>query len=212
MRTALFFCAALAAAVPALAADAPPPAKPFVLPHGTKDIQKTVAGDYTLDPNHVGVIAKVSHMGFSLSIFRFEKAAATLTWDPKAVGKSRLSATVQTGSITSNVPGFAAELVGEKYLNATAFPEATFVSTAFHQKDATHGTVTGTFALKGKSATVTFKVTLIGAGPGFAGAPVMGHVIGIQAEGAINPQDFDMGPFFKEPIHLVIDGEFDHKD
>ena len=212
MRTALLFCAVLAVTAPALAADAPPPpAKPFVLPHGTKDINKAVAGDYTLDSNHVGLIAKVSHMGFSLSVFRFEKVAATLTFDPKAIAQSQLSATVQTASITSNVPGFAADLAGEKYLNAAAFPEATFVSTSFKKKDATHGTVTGTFTLKGKTATVTFAVTLIGAGPGFAGSPVMGHVIGIHAEGAINPQDFDMGPFFKEPIQLVIDTEFDHK-
>jgi len=211
MRTALLLCAALAVAVPAaLAADAPP-AKPFVLPHGSKDINTAVAGDYTLDTNHVGVIAKVSHMGFSLSVFRFEKVTATLTFDPKAIAKSQLSATVQTASISSNVPGFAAELAGEKYLNAAAFPEATFVSTAFHKKDATHGTVTGTFTLKGKSKPITFAVTLIGAGPGFAGGPVMGHVIGIHAEGAIDPQDYDMGPFFKEPIQLVIDTEFDHK-
>ena len=208
MKTALLLCAVLAAAAPALAADTPPP---FVIPHGTKDVTKAIAGEYTLDTNHVGLVARVSHMGFSISIFRFEKVSATLQWDPKAIARSQLTATVETASITTNVPGFAAALAGPKYLNADAFPQATFVSTAFHKTDATHGKVTGTFTLKGKSKPVTFAVTLIGAGPGFAGSPVMGHVIGIHAEGAINPQDFDMGPFFKDPIQLVIDTEFDHK-
>ena len=192
------------------AADAPPP-MPMVIPHGTQDLGKTVAGDYTLDPNHIGMVARVSHLGFSISIFRFEKVAATLAWNPAAVTASRLNATVETASITSNVPGFAAELAGPNYLNAAAFPQATFVSTAFRQTDATHGKVDGKFTLKGKTVPLTFDVTLIGAGPGFAGGPVMGHVIGIHAEGWIDPKDFALGPFFTDPIEIVIDTEFDHR-
>ena len=69
--------------------------------------------------------------------------------------------------------------------------------------------VDGKFTLMGKTVPLTFDVTLIGAGPGFAGSPAMGHVIGIHAETAINPQDFGMSPFFKTPIQLVIDTEFD---
>lgn len=208
MKRLLVTAAAIAfVASAAVAAD---PA-PFVIPHGGKDVTKAIAGDYTLDGNHVGVIARVSHMGFSLSVFRFEKVTAKLTWDPKAIDKSQLSATVETGSITTNVPGFAAELAGPKYLDAGQFPQATFVSTAFHRITATHGKVTGDFTLRGKTKPVTFDVTLVGAGPGFAGSPVMGHVIGIHAEGTINPQDYAMGPFFKEPILLTIDAEFDRK-
>jgi polyisoprenoid-binding protein YceI len=213
MKRPLLLCAALALAVPAaLAADpAPAPAPTFVLPHGGKDVTKAIAGDYTLDSNHVGVVARVSHMGFSLSVFRFDKVSGKLTWDPKAIAASQLSATVETGSIASNVPGFAAELVGPKYLDAATYPQATFVSTAFKKLSATHGKVTGNFTLRGKTMPVTFDVTLVGAGPGFAGGPVMGHVIGIHAEGSINPQDYGMGPFFKDPIQLVIDTEFDRK-
>jgi polyisoprenoid-binding protein YceI len=191
------------------AADAPP--APFVIPHGTQDVTKAVAGAYTLDPNHVGMVARVSHLGFSISIFRFEKVAATLQWDPAHIAGSKLEATVETASITSNVPGFATALAGPQYLNAGAFPQATFVSTAFRQTDATHGKVDGQFTLKGKTVPLTFDVTLVGAGPGFAGGPAMGHVIGIHAEGWINPKDFDLGPFFTDPIQLVIDTEFDHK-
>jgi polyisoprenoid-binding protein YceI len=206
-RLFLTFAALAFAASASLAADPAPSA----IPHGGKDVTKAIAGDYTLDSNHVGVIARVSHLGFSLSVFRFEKVTAKLTWDPKAIDQSQLSATVETGSIATNVPGFAAELAGPKYLDAGQFPQATFVSTAFHRTDATHGKVTGDFTLRGKTKPVTFDVTLVGAGPGFAGSPVMGHVIGIHAEGAINPQDYGMGPFFKEPILLTIDTEFDRK-
>jgi len=185
---------------------------PMKLPHGEKDIAAADSGTYTLDKNHVAVLARVSHMGFSISVFRFGTASATLDWDAKAPAKSKLSATVDTSSIETNVPGFAEELQGEKYLNSKAFPTATFVSTAFHKKDAAHGTVDGNFTLKGVTKPMTFTVTLVGAGKGFAGGPTMGHLIGIHAEGSINPQDFNMGPFFQEPIVLTVDTEFDKPD
>jgi len=207
MRNIILLCGALALSAPAASAD---PA-PMVIPHGTSDIGNAVAGDYTLDSNHVGVVARVSHLGFSISIFRWEKVSGTLRWDPAAVAKSQLSATVQTASITSNVPGFATQLAGHDYLDAATYPQATFVSTAFRQSDATHGKVDGSFTLKGKTVPLTFDVTLIGAGVGFAGSPVLGHVIGVHAEGWIDPKQFNMGPFLIDPIQLVIDTEFDHK-
>lgn len=187
----------------------PAPQKPMVIPMGQHDYKLATAGTYTLDPNHVGLIARVSHLGFSISIFRFGKVAATLDWNPADVAKSKLSATVQTASIESNVPGFAEQLQGDEYLKSAKYPTATFVSTAFRKTDAQHGKVDGKFTLMGKTVPLTFDVTLVGAGPGFAGSPKMGHVIGIHAESSINPQDFGMSPFFKTPIQLVIDTEFD---
>lgn len=197
----------IAAGIPA-GAD-PAPKTPMVIPMGQHDYKLATAGTYTLDPNHIGLIARVSHLGFSFSVFRFGKVAAILNWNPVDVSKSKLSATVQTNSIETNVPGFAEELQGDEYLKSAKFPTATFTSTAFRQTDPQHGKVDGKFTLMGKTVPLTFDVTLVGAGPGFAGSPAMGHVIGIHAEGSINPQDFGMSPFFKTPIQLVIDTEFD---
>ena len=207
-------CAAIASLLIASqghAAPAKPPATPFVIPHGQKDVTLATAGTYTLDPNHVAILARVSHVGFSISVFRFGSAAGTLEWDPTHIAKSKLSATVQTSSIETNVAGFAKQLQGQEYLNSARYPEATFVSTAFRQSDATHGKVDGRFTLMGKTIPLTFDVTLIGAGPGFAGGPVMGHVIGIHAETEIKPHDFGLPAIFSEPIGLVIDTEFDKK-
>ncbi|HEY2070014.1 MAG TPA: YceI family protein [Rhizomicrobium sp.] len=182
---------------------------PMKLPHGQKTIAVADSGAYTLDTNHVAVLAHVSHMGFSISLFRFGTVEAALTWDAKTPANSKLSAKVDTSSIETNVPGFAEELQGEKYMNVKAFPQATFVSTAFRQKDAQHGEVDGDFTLKGVTKKVTFKVTLVGAGPGFAGGPTMGHVIGIHAETSIKPMEYGFSAFFSEPIVLTIDTEFD---
>ena len=187
------------------------PADPMHIPLGQKDVTLATAGTYTLDPDHVSVEARVSHIGFSISIFRFGKASATLQWDPKAIAKSKLDATVEVNSLMTNVAGFAEELQGGKYLNAAKYPQASFVSTAFRRTDAMHGKVDGRLSLMGKTFPVTFDVTLVGAGPGFAGGPQMGHVIGIHAETAVDPHRLGLPAILSAPIAIVIDTEFDKK-
>jgi polyisoprenoid-binding protein YceI len=198
-------------ALASVAVAAEPAQPPMHIPLGQKDVTLATAGTYTLDPNHVSVEARVSHIGFSISVFRFGKASATLQWDPAAIAKSHLDATVETGSLMTNVPGFAEELGGEKYLNAAKNPQARFVSTAFRQTDAQHGKVDGQLTLMGKTLPATFDVTLVGAGPGFAGGPVMGHVIGIHAETAVDPHALGLPAILSAPIVIAIDTEFDKK-
>ena len=197
---ALAASALLAGSAVAQASGSLPPGVYF----GEHDYNQAPAGSYALDPNHAAVIAKVSHIGYSYSVFRFDTVSGSLTWDPAAPEKSSLSVTVQTGSIATNVPNFAAELSGDNYLKSAAFPQATFVSTAFHQTSADHGRVDGQFTLMGKTVPLTFDATLVGAGKGFMGHPR----IGVHAEAAINPKDFGMPALFSTPILLVIDTEF----
>jgi polyisoprenoid-binding protein YceI len=184
---------------------------PSQIPRGTQDVTKAVAGEYTLDPQHVGVIARVSHLGFSMSVFRFGTVSSKLSWDPAKIASSHLTATVDTGSLETNVAGFATDLTGPKYLKSTQFPHATFVSTAFRQTDGTHGKVEGKFTLMGHTVPATLDVTLVGAGPGFAGGPTMGHVIGIHGVTHIDPQAFGLSPFFVDPIEISVDTEYYHK-
>jgi polyisoprenoid-binding protein YceI len=189
---------AIAAAVPALA-QLPPGV--FA---GARDAALASAGAYALDPDHTAVLAQVSHIGYSLSVFRFDRTEGTLGWDPAHPGASTLSVSVDTASIATPVAGFAAELTGPLYLKSAAFPEASFVSTAFHPIDATHGRVDGAFTLMGKTVPLTFDVELLGAGKGFMGHPR----IGIEARGRIETADFGLSPLLGPSIRLVIDAEF----
>ncbi len=196
--------AALALSAGAAAQQAAPPALPEGVFAAEKDIKLATAGTYALDAQHTAVIARVSHLGYSYSLFRFDKVDGTLTWDPANVAPSKLTITVQVDSVTTPVPGFAAEIAGEKMLNAKAFPQATFVSSAFRQTDAMRGKVDGQFTLMGKTKPMTFDVTLVGAGKGFMGMPRLG----VQARATINPQDHGLPAFFVDPIEIVVDTEF----
>ncbi len=109
------------------------------------------------------------------------------------------------------MPGFAKQLLGAEYLNTVKYPAATFVSTAFHARDFAHGTVDGKLTIMGKAVAATFDVTLIGAGPGFAASPTMGHVIGIRAVTQVDPKALGLPPVFSDPIEIAIDTEFTKK-
>ena len=172
---------------------------------GEPDAKAAAAGTYAIDATHTAVIAKVSHIGYALSVFRFDKVEGSLTWDPAQPAKSTLKAVVRTISISTPVEGFAKELVGRGYLNADQFPDATFVSTTFRPIDATHGKVDGQFSLMGKTRPLTFDVVLQGAGKGF-----MGHSrIGIEAKGRFNPQDYGFSGMFGTALQIEIDAEFE---
>ena len=191
-------------AIGALAQGTCPPGMPPGVFCGERNLAHATAGTYAVDGDHAAVLARVSHIGYSYSVFRFDRVAGTLTWDPAAVARSSLSVQVKIESITSNVKDFASKLAGDQFLNAPRFPEATFVSTAFRPTDATSGKVDGQLTLMGKAAPVTFDVTLVGAGKGFDGSPR----IGVTARAWIKPQDFGMPPMFVDPIEIVVDAEF----
>jgi polyisoprenoid-binding protein YceI len=196
----------LLAAVPSagLAQSPPPPDLPPGVYMGEPDFKQATAGTYTLDPDHAAVIARVSHIGYSYSIFRFDRLGATLVWDPANTAGCSLSAKVETASITSNVKGFGEQLAGDEFLKSKAFPEATFTSTAFRQASPLSGKVDGTLSLMGKTRPVTFDVELVGAGKGFAGQPRMG----MTARTRINPVDFGLPPVLGDTIEIVVDAEF----
>ena len=172
---------------------------------GGKTLSEARAGTYTIDPDHMAVLARVQHIGYSWLVFRFDKASGKLGWDPAAPEKSTLSVAVQTASITSNVKDFGTQLAGDDYLKAAKFPEATFVSTAFRRTDEMHGKVDGRFSLMGTTKPVTFEVELVGAGKGWADKPRLG----VHAAAHIVPQDYGFPALFGNTIEIVVDTEFE---
>ena len=201
---ALGLALSLLAGTTAWAQGACPPGMPPGVFCGERNIAHATAGTYAVDQDHTAVLARISHIGYAYLVVRFDRVAGTLAWDAASPVRSTLSVSVKIESITSNVKDFASQLAGEKFLNAPRFPEATFVSTAFRQTDATGGKVDGNLSLMGKTAPVTFDVTLTGAGKGFGGNPRLG----VNARAWIKPADFGMPAMFTDPIEIVVDAEF----
>ena len=173
----------------------------------TANASAAADGAYTIDRNHTAVLVRVPHGGFSFEVFRFGAVDATLNWDPANVSANNLNVTVATNSIQTPVEGFAEELQGERFLNSAGHPNATFVSTAFRQIDATHAEVDGNFTLKGVTKPVTFRVELIGAGQNQRGTVV----IGFRATAMINNADYNFPGFIRGESEIVVEGEFNRQ-
>ena len=173
------------------------------MPTPQHDYKAAPAGAYAIDAKHTGLVARIPHIGFSYSIFRFQTVDGKLNWDPANPAASKLSVTVDPKSITTApVEGFSQE-ISDKFLKTAQFPTATFVSTAFHPESATHGKVEGDLTVVGVTKHVVFDVDLVGAGKGFRSP-----VIGVTARTHLDPKAYGL-PAFMDPIELVIDTEFD---
>ncbi|HTK36770.1 MAG TPA: YceI family protein [Caulobacteraceae bacterium] len=196
--------AALAGA-PALAQPPRPAANTPPAP-ATRNPLAAPAGTYALSRNHVGLIVKVQHSGFSYSIFRMNTVSGSLTWDPARPEASKVTATIAANSLSTNVAGFAETLSGPIWLDAATYPTITFTSTAIRRTGPTTGVVTGDLTLHGVTKPVALQVEMTGAGQG-----VQTPAIGFSATGVVRRSDFGAGPasmVVGDEMAINIDLEF----
>ena len=173
-----------------------------------KDPSASPAGTYMLDPNQAAVILRVPHGGgFSFSVFRMGAVSGVLSWNAASPEASKVSVTVETKSLTTNVPGLANQLTGPEFLNARQFPDAVFRSTSVKRTGPTTGEVAGDLTLHGVTRPLTLTVDLMG-----AGMAQRGPALGFHARGLFRRSDFGVGPVspvIGDDVELAIDVEFD---
>jgi polyisoprenoid-binding protein YceI len=206
MATALAAAVSLAAAAPVLAqAPAAGPRPQAVI---GKDPAATTAGTYRMDPRHTSVIARMAHAGgFSLSTFRFGTSAGTLTWNPADVEASRIEVTVDARSLMTPVPDFAAELIGDRFLNTAVHPEMKFVSTSIRRTGPTTGQITGDLTFNGQTRPLVIDAQLVGGGKTARGVPT----IGFSGTARFKRSDFGFTAnpgAIGDEIELILDAEF----
>lgn len=174
---------------------------------GLADPATAAPGVYELDPRHTSVIWKVSHLGFSYFVGRFDTASGQLDYNPANPVKSTVKVTIDPLSLYTNVPDFAKELTGPDWLNAAKGP-ITFVSTEATLTGGTAGTVSGDLTLNGVTRKVTFEVGFIGAGHNdFAQA----EAIGFSGKTTIKRSDFGITkliPAVGDEVLIEFESEF----
>ena len=166
------------------------------------------AGAYQLDPRHAVLLWKVTHLGFSKYVGRFNTFDATLSYDPDNPSAAQVAVVVDTASIDVNYPEFEEDLRGGSWFNVNAFPDASFESTAVALDKNGHGTVTGNFTLLGVTKPVTFDVIFNG---GARNPLTRKYTVGFEANGVIKRSDFGMTnllPAVGDDIELEMHVEF----
>jgi polyisoprenoid-binding protein YceI len=170
------------------------------------------AGTYEIDPDHVSVTARISHLGLSHYAVRFNRATATLVIDPANPAAAQLNASVDINSLDtpyrsnfraakpdSPYRTFEQELLAPDFLNGAQFANATFKSTSVTMTGADSADVAGDLTWRGVTKPVTLHVIFRGGMPTGALMPNMPAEMGFSATGTFKRSDFGFNAFMLGP-------------
>jgi polyisoprenoid-binding protein YceI len=166
------------------------------------------AGHYEMDPRHASLTASVLHMGLSHYTLRFDHFTAKFDYDPAHPTASKIEAQVDVSSLDVGDPSISRQFAGE-FLDASAHPQATFVSSTITMTDPNHGTVAGDLTLRGVTHPEVLDVTFNGTSPGMMG--LGGHRMGFSATTTIKRSDFGSQAWqgvVGDEVRLGIEAEF----
>ncbi|MCP3871065.1 MAG: YceI family protein [Gammaproteobacteria bacterium] len=161
------------------------------------------ADDYKIDTGHTFIQFKISHLGYSYVIGRFNDFEGTFTYDEKDPSKSRVEASIVTGSIDSSHAERDKHLRGSKFLSVGKYPGARFVSTVFEDQSNGKALLKGDLTLHGVTKPITLDVTHVGAGKD----PWGGYRRGFEGTTRLSLKDFGIkgpGPTSQELEVLVV--------
>ena len=167
------------------------------------------AGAYRVDPRHTTVLFRIRHMGLAWLTARFDTEDATLELDSADPSRSRLSASVEAGSVNAGVPGEPEfDRAIARALGAAGTPRISFVSTAIERSGAHTARVTGDLTMNGQTHPATLDVTFDGG----AVDPLRGGamVLGFSAHGVINRSQWGVNQwraFSGDEVQIVIEAE-----
>lgn len=201
MSSRFLLAALLTTAVsPAFAQMPPPP---------TRDPAKVEAGSFAVEPAHTRVLFSVSHLGFTTYYGDFTTVSGTLDFNPKAPVASALSVSIPINTVSTTSPKLDGELKSNDWLDATAFPTATFKSTKIVVTGRDEGQVTGELTLHGVTKTETFTVKFNGGGLNPLSKK---YTVGFEVSGKIHRSDFGVKkyvPLVGDEVGLIISAAFE---
>ncbi len=165
-------------------------------------------GRYALDPSHGKITWSISHLGYSTYYGQITDVAADATLDPHDPAKSKLSVTIDIGSVNGLNEKLNAHLKAPEFFDAQRFPKATYVSTSIEPTGPTTARVNGELTIKGTTRVVSFDATFNQAGIN----PVdQKYTVGFDGRAVIRRSDFGVSAFLPavgDEVFLRLEGEF----
>lgn len=124
------------------------------------------AADFVIDTKgaHASIGFRISHIGFSWLIGRFDTFSGTFSYDEKSPQTSKVNVEIDIASINSNHAERDKHLRSADYLDAAKYPKANFVSTSVTPHGAGKATIAGDLTLRGVTKPVTIEAEVVGGG------------------------------------------------
>ena len=147
------------------------------------------AATWNIDPDHSNLGFKVRHLMVSNVKGSFEKHKGTVEIDDKDITKSKVSVTIDTASVNTNVAKRDEHLRSADFFDAAKYPTMTFTSRKVAKAGKGKLKVTGDLTLRG----VTRQVVLNVEGPARESKDPWGNFrSGVVASTKINRKDFGL--------------------
>ena len=167
---------------------------------------------YNLDPSHSELGFSVKHLMVTNVKGRFQKFDARVELDEQDLTKSKLTVTIDAGSIDTRNADRDAHLRSADFLDVENHPEVTFVSKRIERVGDNEYKVIGDLTIRG----VTREVTLDAEETGRGRDPWGGDRIGFELRGSLNREDYGLtwnaaletgGVLVSPEVKLIIDVE-----
>lgn len=157
-----------------------------ILNPGLADGQNGGSAHYKIDAGHSSVMFRVSHLGVSNCYGRFNAFGGEFTLDAANPANCKLSITIQTESIDSNLAARDKHLKSPDFFNVKQYPTATFTSKSFKQSADGAYDVAGDLTMHGVTKEVSVRLKKIGEGKD----PFGGYRAGFETEFEIKRADY----------------------
>lgn len=161
---------------------------------------------YTLDPHHSYPSFRVSHLGISMQLGRFDKSSGKITIDREARTGS-VDLTIDVSSIDMGIDRWDAIMRSDDYFDVEKYPTMTFRSTKLLFDDDRVVGAEGDFTLLG----VTRPLSVTFSGFKCAVNPYnKKHICGGMASGTLMRSDFGMKksiPSIADEVHFEVSVE-----
>lgn len=154
------------------------------------------AADYVIDSKgaHAAIEFRISHLGIGWVTGRFNTFEGQFSYEATQPENSKVSVEIDTSSLDSNHAERDKHIRGSDFLDVTAFPKATFVSTEYSDNGDGSASMIGDLTLHGVTKPVVVAVSKVGEG----NDPWGGFRAGFEGTAEIKLKDFgidyNLGP------------------
>lgn len=158
------------------------------------------AADYVIDSDghHAFIQFRISHLGYSYILGDLPTFSGEFQYDPENLDASTVNVEVDTTSLTSQHAERDKHIKSDDFLDVSAYPTATFVSTRFRPESEDAGVMVGDLTLHGETREIEMPVSLVGEGDD----PWGGYRAGFEGQVTLNLEDYGIDlSDFPEVMH-----------